>query len=215
MERFDASILRAYFICGTQDLLVGKTLETTVGEALKAGITAYQFRDKGSGSKLSEQQRLSMAKKLRQMCAAYDVPFIVDDDLGLAKAVQADGIHVGQSDEAIRQVVADVGDSMFIGLSCSNEAEIKAGNDIPGIAYYGCGPAYTTGSKDDASPVIGLSGLKKLNELATRPIVAIGGITEENVFAVAQTGVAGSSVISMIAQNSDIKRAVRKMLTVE
>ena len=215
MERFDESILCAYFICGTQDLLAGKTLEQTVEEALKAGITAYQFRDKGSGSTLSEQQRWSTAKRLRQMCAAYHVPFIVDDDLRLAKAVQADGIHVGQSDEAIRQVVADVGDSMFIGLSCSNEAEIKVGNDIPGIAYYGCGPAYATGSKDDASPVIGLSGLKKLNELATRPIVAIGGITEGNVSTVAETGVAGSAVISMIAQSPDIKRTVQKMLTVK
>lgn len=214
MKKFSKAMLKAYFICGTQDLPFGQTLTEIVEEALKAGITAYQFRDKGPHSTLTAAQRPVVAQKLRQMCTTYHVPFIVDDDVELAQKVQADGIHIGQSDESAKHVLTDVKDSMFVGLSCSNEKEILAAEQLPGIAYYGSGPVYTTDSKADASPVIGITGLKRLNKLTTRPIVAIGGITEETVSAVAQTGVAGSAVISMIAQSTDIKKTVAKMLAV-
>lgn len=211
MTNFQASILKAYFICGTQDLLPTETLPEVVEQALKAGITAYQFRDKGPQAISDKQQRLVMAQKLRQLCGQYQVPFIVDDDVELAQEVQADGIHVGQSDERIQQVITEVGDQMIVGLSCSNEQEIIAANQIKGIDYYGCGPVFATNSKADASPVIGIKGLTQLNQLAQRPIVAIGGIAADNVREVAQTGVAGSSVISMIAQSKDIAASVRQL----
>lgn len=207
---FKTTQLQAYFVCGSQDV-PGRDLVMVVKNAIAAGITAFQFRDKGAGSQLTAAQRLATARKLRIMCQAAQIPFIVDDDVELALAVAADGIHVGQSDEQIQRVVQQVQGQLFIGYSCSNLAEITAANQIVGIDYYGSGPVFQTGSKADASPVIGLDGLTQLVAAAKRPVVAIGGITESQLTPIRQTGAAGSAVISMIAQSTDLKRTVKAM----
>ncbi|GAK47470.1 thiamine-phosphate pyrophosphorylase [Secundilactobacillus oryzae JCM 18671] len=207
---FNQSQLKAYFVCGTQDLPAGDLI-TTVESAIQAGITAFQLRDKGPKSTLDKTSRLAVAGELRQLCQEAGIPFIVDDDVDLALAVQADGIHVGQSDEQIQAVLERVAGKLFVGYSCSNLAEIEKANQIAGIAYYGCGPIFPTGSKADADPVIGLAGLTKLVEATDRPIVAIGGITEADLSDVSATGAAGSAVISMITHSDDVARTVKKM----
>ncbi|GAX04273.1 thiamine-phosphate pyrophosphorylase [Secundilactobacillus pentosiphilus] len=209
--KFKPEMLKAYFVCGSQDVPEGQ-YEAVVDTAIEAGITAFQFRDKGQASTLSPIDRAAMAMKLRGRCAQAGIPFIVDDNVELAKQVNADGIHVGQSDEKIQQVVNEVGDQMIVGLSCSNAAEVKAANAIDGIDYYGSGPIHPTGSKADADPVIGLDGLKQLVDLTKRPIVAIGGITVDDLSDVIKTGAAGSAVISMIAQSDHIAGVVKAML---
>ncbi|MBA1392425.1 thiamine phosphate synthase [Lactobacillus sp. XV13L] len=212
MPQFNPNILNAYFICGSQDVPAGKTLPVLVEEALKAGITAFQFRDKGPKSTLRPENRLAMAKQLHHLCQKYHVPFFVDDDVDLALQVGAEGIHVGQSDEAIEQVVAAVDGQMIVGYSCSTVDEITQGDQVSGIDYYGSGPIFATQSKDDADPEIGLAGLKRLVEKTTRPVVAIGGITVDSLPAIAQTGAAGASVISMIARSSIVAQTVKAML---
>ncbi|MFD0898729.1 thiamine phosphate synthase [Loigolactobacillus binensis] len=207
---FNVAQLQAYFVCGSQDV-PGQDLVAVVKAALAAGITAFQFRDKGANSQLTAAQRPVIARQLRELCHAAQVPFIVDDDVELAVAVAADGIHVGQSDEQIQQVIQQVQGQLFVGYSCSNLAEITAANRIGGIDYYGSGPIAITGSKADASPVIGLAGLQKLVTAATRPVVAIGGITEDQLAAIRQTGAAGSAVISMITQSQQLQRTVTAM----
>ncbi len=209
--KFKPEMLKAYFVCGSQDVPEG-LFETIVEQAIKAGITAFQFRDKGNASTLSPIDRAAMAMKLRGRCAEAGIPFIVDDNVELAKQVNADGIHVGQSDEKIQQVVAEVGDQMIVGLSCSNAKEVEAANSIDGIDYYGSGPIHPTGSKADADPVIGFDGLKQLVSLTDRPIVAIGGITIADLSNVIKAGASGSAVISMIAQSDDIDGVVKAML---
>lgn len=209
--RFKPEMLKAYFVCGSQDVPEGQ-FENVVNAAIKAGITAFQFRDKGTASTLSPIDRAAMAMKLRGRCAEAGIPFIVDDNVELAKQVNADGIHVGQSDEQIQRVVDEVGDQMIVGLSCSNEAEVQAADAIEGIDYYGSGPIHPTGSKADADPVIGLDGLQQLVGLTDRPIVAIGGITVADLSGVIETGAAGSAVISLIAQSEDIDGVVKAML---
>ncbi|MDT3391509.1 MAG: thiamine phosphate synthase, partial [Bacillota bacterium] len=104
---FKTTQLQAYFVCGSQDV-PGRDLVMVVKNAIAAGITAFQFRDKGAGSQLTAAQRLVTARQLRTMCQAAQIPFIVDDDVELALAVAADGIHVGQSDEQIQRVVQQV-----------------------------------------------------------------------------------------------------------
>lgn len=210
-NNFKATDLQTYFICGTQDLLAGTDLVDIVKRALQAGITAYQFRDKGAGSTLTPQQRYQTGRQLRQLCADYHVPFIVDDDVQLAQKLKADGIHVGQSDKKITQVINEVGGQMFIGLSCSNKAEVEAANKITGIDYYGCGPVFATGSKADAAPVIGPTGLAELVQLTDRPVVAIGGIITQNMSQLVETGASGAAVISLIAQSPDIAQTVQEM----
>jgi len=208
---FDQRQLAAYFVCGTQDI-PGQQLTTVLKRALTAGITAFQYRDKGA-SRLTASERLALGEQLHTLCDAAGVPFIVDDDVALALALGADGIHVGQSDTHIQQVVTEVGQQMFIGLSCSTLAEVQVANQVAGLAYLGSGPIFPTQSKADADPVVGLAGLQQLVTCSSRPIVAIGGITEPQLPALAHTGVAGAAVISMLAQSDDYQRTVTAMRT--
>ncbi|MGY5340266.1 thiamine phosphate synthase [Levilactobacillus spicheri] len=208
---FEPGLLRAYFVAGSQDV-PGRDLRDVLATMLRAGITAFQFRDKG-GSQLTAAERLELGRDLRQQCQAANVPFIVDDDVDLALALNADGVHVGQSDERIQQVLAATNSrQMFVGLSCSTPAEVAAANQIDGIAYLGSGPIYPTVSKDDADPVIGTAGLQALVAQAKVPIVAIGGITAESLPAIAQTGAAGVAIITLLTHNDQPERAVKAML---
>ncbi|MFD1420061.1 thiamine phosphate synthase [Lactiplantibacillus songbeiensis] len=209
---FDQKQLAAYFVCGTQDI-PGQRLTTVLKRALAAGITAFQYRDKGA-SRLTSSERLALGEALHTLCAAAGVPFIVDDDVDLALSLGADGIHVGQSDTGIQQVVTAVSQQMFVGLSCSTLAEVRVANQVAGLAYLGSGPIFPTSSKADADPVVGLTNLQELVTASSRPIVAIGGITEDQLPTLAQTGVAGAAVISMLAQSNDYQRTVTAMRTV-
>lgn len=145
--KFEPTQLRAYFVCGTQDV-PGQDLNVVVQTALDAGITAFQYRDKGN-SQLTTAERFALGQQLRERCAQAHVPFIVDDDVELALALQADGIHVGQKDDRVTQVIQRVANQMFVGLSCSTLAEVRIANQLEGIAYLGSGPIFPTTSKTE------------------------------------------------------------------
>lgn len=197
---FEPGLLRAYFVAGSQDV-PGQDLREVLATMLRAGITAFQFRDKGA-STLTPDQRLALGRDLREQCRAASVPFIVDDDVDLALALQADGIHVGQSDEQITKVLQTVdGRQMFVGLSCNTAAEVAQANQIKGISYIGSGPIYPTTSKDDADPVMGVAGLQALVAQANVPVVAIGGVTVASLPAIAATGAAGVAVITLLTRS--------------
>lgn len=208
--RFDPSMLRSYFIAGTQDIKDDRTLEEVLKQALEAGISAFQYREKGPTS-LTGDAKLKLGRDLRALCTDYQVPFIVDDDVELALETNADGIHVGQKDERVTKVIDQVGGRLFVGLSCDTAGQVQIANETAGISYIGSGPVFPTGSKADADPVIGVDGLAKLVTVSKLPVVAIGGITEANLKELPATGVAGTSVISMIAQSDDIFRTVKAM----
>ncbi|MFC6260152.1 thiamine phosphate synthase [Levilactobacillus fujinensis] len=198
---FESGLLRAYFVAGSQDV-PGRDLRDVLATMLKAGITAYQFRDKGA-SQLTADERLALGRDLREQCRAASVPFIVDDDVEMALALHADGIHVGQSDAGVQRVIdAVAGQNLFVGLSCSMAEEVSAANQVSGIDYLGSGPIYPTTSKDDADPVIGTAGLARLVDQANVPIVAIGGVTVASLPAIAQAGAAGVAVITLLTNST-------------
>lgn len=207
---FDQSILKCYLVIGTQDVNYSpaKMLDK-VKAGLKNGITCLQYRDKGS-SRLTPKQRLALGKKVRALASAYHVPLIVDDNLQLAKEIKADGIHVGQSDEKIEQVIRDVDGQMIIGYSCSTADEIKKANKLA-IDYIGSGPVYPTSSKADADPVIGVSKLAELVKLSKHPIVAIGGITKERCPEVAKTNCAGAAMIAYLVKHVEEPNTIRQI----
>jgi len=209
---FEPGLLRAYFVAGSQDV-PGQDLRDVLATMLKAGITAFQFRDKGA-SQLTPEQRVALGSDLRDQCHEASVPFIVDDDVDLALLLQADGIHVGQSDEKITKVLNAVADrDMFVGLSCNTAEQVAKANQIKGISYIGSGPIYPTTSKADADPVMGVTGLKALVEQATVPIVAIGGVTVASLPAIAATGAAGVAVITLLTQSTDPQADTTAMRT--
>jgi thiamine-phosphate pyrophosphorylase len=209
--KFNPQMLQVYLVGGSQDVNhdVDQFL-AKVEQALEAGITAFQYREKGK-STLTMAQRVDLGLKLRDLCTRYAVPLIVDDDYHLAQQINADGVHVGQGDTDIETVTTAVGEQMFIGYSCNTPAEIATANKLDDVDYIGCGPVFATSSKDDADPAIGIDQLAALNAKSQHPLVAIGGITEDNLQEVHDSGVAGIAVISMIFQSADLVKTIAKM----
>ena len=205
---FNKELLKLYFICGTTTCL-GKDLYTVVEDALKGGITLFQFREKGKGA-LEGKEKLEVAIKLKNLCKKYNVPFIVNDDIELALEIDADGVHVGQDDlgvDEIRKLMSN----KIIGLSIGNEEELKQ-SKVEYVDYVGVGPVYVTQSKDDAGGAIGYEGLELMRKLLPQmPLVAIGGIQTQHIKDVMKTNVDGVSIISAISYSDNIEKTVREM----
>ena len=205
---FNKELLKLYFICGTTTCL-GKDLYTVVEDALKGGITLFQFREKGKGA-LEGKEKLKLAIKLKNLCKKYNVPFIVNDDIELALEIDADGVHVGQDDldvDEIRKLMPN----KIIGLSIGNEEELKQ-SKVEYVDYVGVGPVYVTQSKDDAGGAIGYEGLELMRKLLPQmPLVAIGGIQTQHIKDVMKTNVDGVSIISAISYSENIEETVREM----
>lgn len=200
-------ILRKYFIMGSQNC--DRDPIAILKKAAEAGITAFQYREKGTDS-LSGKEKLQLGLLLRDVCRDYDIPFIVNDDTDLAEALNADGIHVGQDDRSPKELREKFPDKL-IGLSISNESELD-NSPVQFIDYIGAGPIFETPSKEDAKKVVGTEWITVLkNRLPNIPIVGIGGITPENAQEVLDAGADGVAIISAITKSANIKRAVNKL----
>ena len=205
---FNKKLLKLYFICGTTTCL-GKDLYTVVEDALKGGITLFQFREKGKGA-LEGKEKLELAIKLQNLCKKYNVPFIVNDDIELALEIDADGVHVGQDDLGVDEI-RKLMPNKIIGLSIGNEEELKQ-SKVEYVDYVGVGPVYVTQSKDDAGGAIGYAGLELMRRfLPQMPLVAIGGIQTQHIKDVMKTNVDGVSIISAISYSDNIEKTVREM----
>ena len=205
---FKATDLKIYFICGTQDIPEHQTIQGILTQALEAGITMFQFREKGDKA-LTGSKKEKLAKELQALCQSYDVPFIVNDDVSLAKSINADGIHVGQDDEDVRAFANDFQEKI-IGLSVGNLNEYEK-SDLTNVDYIGVGPMFETPSKSDANAPVGPDMITQLRQkMGDFPMVAIGGINEENVALIANAGADGISVISAISKSNNIDNTVNE-----
>ena len=181
--------------------LNGRTLYSVVKESLDGGVTFLQLREK----ELDEVHFLEEAKELQQLCREYQVPFIVNDNVDIAISMDADGVHVGQSDMEAGDVRAKLGPDKIIGVSAQTvEQAVLA--EKHGADYLGVGAVFPTGSKDDADDV-SYETLKASCEAVSIPVIAIGGITQENVKELAGSGICGIAVISAIYAQQDIRKA--------
>lgn len=165
--------------------------------ALQAGATIIQYRNKSFSPQLFEQ-----VVAIRDLCKANLVPLIINDNILLAKAVSADGIHLGQNDENPAIAGRILGSQAIVGLSVSNLDELKK-TDLSACDYIGTGPVFPTQTKKDAKKVCGLSGLKAVAEKSSLPVVAIGGIDGTNARSCFMHGAAGVAVISSITRAKD------------
>ena len=190
--------LQVYFVCGTQDTgLNKKRLLEIVEEACRGGVTCFQFREKGDGT-FEGQQKLELAQRLQQICSQYNVLFIINDDVELAVAVNADGVHVGQGDMRLEDVRHLVGHKV-VGISIHSVEELRK-TDVVYADCVGVGPMYATSSKPDAQEPCGPERTSELQaEGLTLPCVGIGGITLDNARKVLHAGACGIAVISAIA----------------
>ncbi|MCH3986549.1 MAG: thiamine phosphate synthase [Lachnospiraceae bacterium] len=185
--------------------LNGKSLSEVAEEALKGGATFLQLREKDLDEKHFREEALS----LKKLCARYHVPFVLDDNVELAKEIDADGVHVGQSDMEADDVRALLGPDKILGVSAQTvEQAVRA--EKMGADYLGVGAVFATGTKDDAK-TISKQTLKDICAAVSIPVIAIGGINADNVSELAGTGIVGISVISAIFAQPDPQQAAKEL----
>ncbi|PLX98711.1 MAG: phosphomethylpyrimidine kinase [Desulfuromonas sp.] len=173
--------------------------------ALKGGTKTLQYRDKQSPF----EQKVSMAKEMKELCRRYDVCFIINDSPELAVAVEADGLHLGQQDMPISDARKILGHSKIIGISTRTiEQAHKAERD--GADYIAVGSMFTTGSKADAE-LVGPERLREIRKAVDKPIVAIGGIDRSNVSRVIDAGADAVAIISAVMEDSNPALAAREI----
>ena len=185
--------------------LNGRTLRSQVEEALDGGATFLQLREKN----LDDAHFLEEARELQALCRARGVPFIVNDNVDVALAMGADGIHVGQHDMEAGDVRRLLGPDRILGVSAQTVEQALLAQER-GADYLGVGAVFPTGSKDDADDV-SFEELRAICEAVTIPVVAIGGISLSNVKKLAGSGICGIAVISAIFAQKDIRLAAEQL----
>ena len=182
-----------------------KTLLQQTEEAIKGGATFIQIREKNLNKQDFEQEAL----QLKKLCGKYRIPFVVNDNVRLAKKIDADGVHIGQDDMTLPEARKILGGQKIIGVSAQTVQEAVLA-ETQGADYLGVGAVFQTGSKDDAVEVP-LETLKEICKAVKIPVVAIGGITKENVSGLKDSGICGISVISAIFAQKDITAATEEL----
>lgn len=185
----------------------GRSLANLLTEAASAGARLFQYRDKHASAAAAYHQALA----LRQAAADAGALLIVNDRCDLALAVEADGVHLGQEDLPLAYARAIMGPDKIIGVSTHDLAQIQEA-DRGGADYAGFGPIFTTDTKLDHEPVVGVEGLRTIRPLVQLPVFAIGGITVEKVAGLIEAGADGVAVISAIARTDDVAGTVRDFL---
>ena len=180
----------------------------TIEEAIKGGVTVVQIREKTADT----LDFYNLAIKVKEITEKYEVPLIINDRVDVALAIDADGVHVGQSDMPCDVTRKIIGPNKILGVSAHNiEEAMKAESD--GADYIGSGAVFPTSTKADANSV-SKQELKNIVESINIPVVAIGGITENNAHELTGTGIAGLSVVSAIMSSENPKKSSQNLLKI-
>lgn len=196
--------------CGKEDLVLyavtdrnwlgDQTLLEQVKEALDGGASFVQLREKN----LDEGAFLEEAKEIQRLCREYHVPFVINDNVKIAREIDADGVHVGQSDMEAQDVRDQLGPDKIIGVSAQTVEQALIA-EKHGADYLGVGAVFPTSSKADAVEV-SRETLKAICDAVQIPVIAIGGISKKNVMELKGTGICGIAVISAIFASKDITK---------
>ena len=182
-----------------------QTLYEQVEAALKGGVTCVQLREKH----LSQEEFLAEALEMKELCHRYGVPLLINDNVELALRSGADGVHVGQSDMEAASARAMLGPDKIVGVTARTVEQAMAA-ERAGASYLGSGAVFGSTTKEDARP-LDHAVLKEICSSVSIPVVAIGGITEENLPRLAGTGVDGVALVSTIFSAPDIETKCREL----
>lgn len=199
MKKIDYSL----YLVTDRDLLKGKSLVEAIEEAILGGTTLVQLREKN----VSSLEFYNVAKEVKKVTDKYNVPLIINDRLDIALAIDADGVHIGQSDLPCKVARSILPEGKIIGVSAHNlEEGLKAQAD--GADYIGCGAMFSTSTKKDTTNVT-FERLKEIKENLNIPVVAIGGINENNIDKLSGSGIDGVAIVSAIIAKENVKEASR------
>lgn len=195
--------LRGLYLLLDPAVCPGRSLVDVLNEAAEHGVRLFQYRDKHA----TMREAYRLGGELRRASADADALFIVNDRCDLALALDADGVHVGQTDMPVTEARALLGRDKIVGISTHTPEQVAAAvQDRPDYIAYG--PVFSTSSKSDHEAVVGIHGLRMIRPLASVPLFAIGGISVERVTEIVQAGADGVAVISAVLQAPSIGRAV-------
>lgn len=204
MNKIDYSL----YLVTDRDILGERDLCKAVEDSIKGGTTIVQLREKF----IDDEKFLQIAKEVQKITKKYNVPLIINDNIKIAKEIDAEGVHIGQSDDSLEKAREILGKNKIIGVSVGSiEEALKA--QAGGADYLGIGTIFYTGSKKDINEPLGIKNLKNIVDAIKIPSVAIGGIHLDNVKDVMNTGVDGIAVISEILGKEDIKNASKTLLS--
>ncbi len=193
------------YLCTDRDLMSTDTIEESVEQAVKGGCTVVQLREKYCSSK----EFYELAVRVKEITDRYHVPLIINDRVDIAMAVDAAGVHIGQSDLPASVVRKIIGNDKIIGVSAAKlEEAVKAVQD--GADYLGVGAMFATSTKTDARPVT-MEELKRIRAAVNVPIVVIGGINKNTLEHFKGMGIDGLAVVSAIIAEKNIEDAARNM----
>jgi len=203
MAKIDYSL----YLVADRSFLGERDLLSEVRKAVKGGATVVQLRDK----EMPGRPFYELALALKNELMSLNIPLIINDRLDIALAVDADGIHLGQSDIPVSVARRLLGPDRLVGLSVGDIGELKKGVE-EGADYFGLGPVYYTDTKKDIIQPTGLAFLQQCRNMTGLPLVAIGGINGENIARIKETGVDGIAVISAILGSDDVEAAARGLV---
>lgn len=190
------------YLVTDRDLSLGRSLEEVVSEAVAGGVTMVQLREKET----STGEFVDLANRLMHMLKPLGIPLIINDRVDVALAVDADGVHIGQSDMPYKIARKLLGPDKIIGLSVENFEDIDKANGLD-VDYIGISPVYGTPTKTDTALPFGLEGLRKAVQMSVHPTVAIGGMNASTIGQVMAAGTDGVAVVSAICSAEDIREA--------
>ena len=193
--------LKLYLVTD-RELSLGRSLEEVVSEAVKGGVTVVQLREKDA----STGEFIELARRLMKLLRPLRIPLIINDRVDVALAVDADGVHIGQSDMSYEDARRLLGPDKIIGLSVENFKDVEAANALD-VDYIGISPVYGTPTKTDTAEPFGLEGLRKAVQMSVHPTVAIGGMNASTIAEVMAAGTDGVAVVSAICSAENIRKA--------
>lgn len=195
-----------YAVTDQSWLKEGQSLLSVCEDVLKNGATFLQIREKDLDAVLFEAE----AAKLKDLCAQHKVPYVVNDSVEIALAIDADGVHVGQSDIRGRDIRSLIGPERILGISAGTVEEAIAAENA-GADYIGVGAVFGTSTKKNARNLT-VEKLKEISSAVSIPVVAIGGINGKNLMALCGSGVDGVAVVSAIFAAEDPGKATAELL---
>lgn len=198
--------LRLYLVTD-RDVCQGRDLLEIISQAIEGGVTMVQLREKNCDTR----QFIDIATKIKELLKPKHIPLIINDRVDVALAVDADGVHIGQSDMPYDMARKLLGADKIIGLSVENIDDVVEANKL-NVDYIGVSPVFATPTKTDTAQPFGLEGLRKAVGLSIHPTVAIGGMNEKTVKDVMACGVDGVAVVSAIIGADNPKETAKKLI---
>lgn len=194
------------YLVTDRPLSLGRDMEWIVTQAVEGGVTMVQLREKDADTR----EFIELAQRLKAVLAPLGVPLLINDRVDVALAVDADGVHIGQSDMPYEMARRLLGPDKIIGLSVENMDDVRRANELD-VDYIGISPVYSTTTKTDTAAPFGLEGLREAVRLSVHPTVAIGGMNARTAADVMACGTDGIAVVSAIVSADSPLEAARNL----